>query len=160
MYKKSWVCNFTKINFIIDIFLKIFNTSVCVGELNYTKDDIKVRCEVRGNYIENWRNGKSSLWVFWNSQINGKAPVMELLLSKVKGKILYCLKLCHMHLSSRKTSSRIFKKFPLNQCCPRFNATIDGLLTNFLEGTLKTPEKICGSVCCEDLFYRNKFFIE
>ena len=53
VYKKSWVCNFTKINFIIDIFLKLFNTSAYVGELNYIKDDIKVRCEVRGNYIKN-----------------------------------------------------------------------------------------------------------
>ena len=53
VYKKSWVCNFTKINFIIDIFLKFFNSSVCVGELNYIKDDIKVRHEVRGKYIKN-----------------------------------------------------------------------------------------------------------
>ena len=151
MYKKSWVCNFTKINFIIDIFLKLFNTSACVGELNYIKDDIKVRCEVRGNYIKNWRNGKSCLWVFWNSQINGRAPVMELLFSKVKEKF-YTVKNCHMHLSSRKTSSKIFKKFSLNQSCPGCNISIDGLLTSCLEGTLITPENSCGSVFCDVFF--------
>ena len=128
------------------------------------KNDIKVRREVRGNYIESWCNGKGCLCVFWNSQINGRAPVMELLLGKVKLKNFCTLNSVENCVTCIRIIQKNFfwniKKFPLNQCCPGCNATVDGLLTNFLEGTLKISENIRGNVCCEVPFYRNKFFIE
>ena len=56
------VCNFTELDSMIEVPMKIFQTFAtvifrnmfCVEELNYMKDYVKSRREASDNYTENW----------------------------------------------------------------------------------------------------------
>ena len=70
---------------------------------------------------------------------------MEPLFIKVTGKLFVENTITCIGIM-KKNSFRIFKEVPLNQCCAGCSATIDGFLTNRLEGTLKILENSSGNI--------------
>ena len=134
------------------------NIFICVEELNYMRNYMKVRLWSQSNYAQNWFYSKSFLWLFWK--------FLKLLAEHLWWNYLnvkYQEKFLHFENSTMCIGS--FQKIALLEILRNFlftrvvclqsrgyNTTKNRLLTKFFKVALKISENSQKKVCISSPF--------